>query len=119
MRLISLCPSLTELVFDLGRGQDLIGRTRYCIEPADRIEAVEALGGTKDPELARIVALAPDLVLLNREENRVEDHDATVALLAELGYASVWSKHLDETTAFSYLERDGDPLVIEILQMPV
>ena len=49
---------------------------------------------------------------------RVDDHDATVALLAELGYASVWSKRLDETTAFSYLERDGDPLVIEILEMP-
>lgn len=73
MRIISLCPSLTELVFDLGAGAELVGRTAWCVHPADRVESVEKVGGTKTPDVARIVALHPDLVLMNEEENRVED----------------------------------------------
>ncbi len=73
MRIVSLCPSLTELVFDLGRGADLVGITKFCVHPADRVGAIEKVGGTKNPKVERIVELAPDLVLLNREENRIED----------------------------------------------
>lgn len=76
MRIVSLCPSLTELVFDLGAGADLVGRTRFCIHPADRVAGVAICGGTKDPRLERIVELAPDLVLMNEEENRRQDADA-------------------------------------------
>lgn len=76
MRIVSLCPSLTELVFDLGRGAELVGITDYCVHPADRVGAVEKVGGTKSPKIDRIVALAPDLVLLNEEENRREDAEA-------------------------------------------
>ena len=61
MRLVSLCPSLTELVFDLGAGDELVGLTRWCVHPADRVRAVEKVGGSKDPDVARIVELAPDL----------------------------------------------------------
>ena len=73
MRIVSLCPSLTELVFDLGRGSDLVGITRYCVHPAEGVQGVEKVGGTKDPDVERIVALEPDVVLLNEEENRRED----------------------------------------------
>ena len=76
MRIVSLCPSLTELVVDLGRGDDLVGRTKFCIHPADLAERVPSVGGTKDPKVARIVALRPDLVLVNEEENRREDAEA-------------------------------------------
>ncbi len=76
MRIISLCPSLTELAFDLGRGQDLVGITRYCVHPAAGVAAVEKVGGPKDPKVARIVELVPDVVLLNEEENRLEDAEA-------------------------------------------
>jgi ABC-type Fe3+-hydroxamate transport system substrate-binding protein len=79
MRIVSLCPSLTELVFDLGRGAELVGRTRFCIHPAGRVDAVEKVGGTKNPKIDRIVELAPDLVLLNEEENRREDAEALTA----------------------------------------
>lgn len=79
MRLVSLCPSLTELVFDLGRGEELVGRTRFCVHPAGLVDDVERVGGTKNPKVARIVALAPDLVLLNEEENRREDWEALEA----------------------------------------
>lgn len=83
MRLISLCPSLTELVFDLGRGADLVGVTEWCVHPAEGVRSIEKLGGTKNPRVARIVELAPDLVLMNEEENRREDAEA----LARAGIA--------------------------------
>ncbi len=78
-RVVSLVPSLTELLFDLGAGERLIGVTRYCIEPADGLADVERVGGTKNPALDRIVELAPDLVLVDRDENRREDFDALAA----------------------------------------
>ena len=65
MRIVSLCPSLTELVFDLGRGAELVGITDWCVHPKERVGAVEKVGGTKTPKLARIVELAPDVVLMN------------------------------------------------------
>jgi len=76
VRIVSLCPSLTELVFDLGRGGDLVGVTDYCVHPADGVASIEKVGGTKTPEIDRIAELAPDLVLLNEEENRLEDAEA-------------------------------------------
>jgi iron complex transport system substrate-binding protein len=76
MRIVSLCPSLTELVFDLGLGRSLVGRTKFCVHPADRVDAVERVGGTKNPKVDRIIEIAPDIVLLNSEENRREDWEA-------------------------------------------
>lgn len=76
MRIVSLCPSLTELVFDLGRGDDLVGRTKFCVHPAGRVERVPSMGGTKNPKVERIVAARPDIVLMNEEENRREDAEA-------------------------------------------
>ncbi len=81
MRLISLCPSLTELLFDLGLGESIVGRTKFCVHPVGAVDAVEKLGGTKNPRIERIIELRPDLVLLNTEENRREDAEA----LAEAG----------------------------------
>lgn len=79
MRLISLCPSLTELLFDLGLGSSVVGRTKFCVHPEGAVDAVEKVGGTKNPRLERIIELRPDLVLLNEEENRREDADALSA----------------------------------------
>ena len=79
MRIVSLCPSLTELVFDLERGADLVGVTRFCIHPAYGVASVEKVGGTKNPKVQRIIELEPDLVLLNAEENRIEDAEALQA----------------------------------------
>ncbi len=79
MRLISLCPSITKLVFDLGAGPELVGVTKYCIEPRDGVASLEKVGGTKDPHVQRIRELRPDLVLFNQEENRREDFEALSA----------------------------------------
>jgi ABC-type Fe3+-hydroxamate transport system substrate-binding protein len=75
-RVVSLVPSLTELVCWLGAADRLIGRTRFCVEPAGEVEGVAVVGGTKDPDVPRIVALRPDFVIANREENRREDIEA-------------------------------------------
>lgn len=73
VRLVSLCPSLTELLFDLDVGAQLVGRTKFCVHPEGDVERVEKLGGTKNPKIGRIVELAPDVVFMNEEENRAED----------------------------------------------
>jgi ABC-type Fe3+-hydroxamate transport system substrate-binding protein len=72
-RVVSLVPSLTDTVFGLGAGERLVGRTIYCVEPRSRVRDVPAFGGTKNPDVAGIVAAEPDLVLLCTEENRKED----------------------------------------------
>lgn len=74
MRVVSLVPSTTETVAALGRAEWLVGVTEYCTVGAP--PAVERLGGTKNPALEQIVALRPDLVLVNTEENRPPDIEA-------------------------------------------
>ncbi len=72
-RVVSLVPSLTETLCDLGVGCRLVGISRYCAEPADDLRFVPRVGGTKNPDREKIAALEPDLILLNGEENRQED----------------------------------------------
>src|SRR6201992_2603918 len=72
-RVVSLVPSLTEAVAVSAPGL-LVGATDWCTHPADL--AVTRVGGTKNPDIAAIVALAPDVVLMNEEENRVPDIEA-------------------------------------------
>ncbi|WP_329446453.1 helical backbone metal receptor [Streptomyces sp. NBC_01426] len=72
-RVVSLVPSLTEAVAVSAPGR-LVGVTDWCTHPADLDEAgVVRIGGTKNPDVARIVALRPDLVIANEEENRAPD----------------------------------------------
>ncbi|MDP6837378.1 MAG: helical backbone metal receptor [Planctomycetota bacterium] len=95
MRIVSLCPSLTEMLFDLGRGDELVGITDWCIHPAQAVSTVEKVGGTKTPDTARIIELAPDIVLLNDEENRLED--ARVLEGAGINCLSTFPKTVLET----------------------
>ncbi|MFI5975989.1 helical backbone metal receptor [Streptomyces sp. NPDC051452] len=73
MRVVSLVPSLTEAVAETLPGV-LVGATDWCARPVDL--DVTRIGGTKNPRVDRIVALAPDLVIANEEENRAPDLDA-------------------------------------------
>jgi ABC-type Fe3+-hydroxamate transport system substrate-binding protein len=72
-RIVSLVPSTTETLFALGAGDRVAGCTRYCVEPAGPLAGVPRVGGTKNPQLERIAELRPDLVIVNREENRAQD----------------------------------------------
>ena len=79
-RIVSLVPSLTETLFALGAGPRVVAVTRYCEEPAAAVASMPKVGGTKNPDLAAIGALTPDLVIMNAEENRREDFEALAAL---------------------------------------
>ena len=68
-RIVSLLPSATETLCALGLGDALVGVTVYCAEPRALVRDKARVGGTKDPDLTRIRALAPDLVVANMEEN--------------------------------------------------
>ena len=72
-RIISLVPSWTETLFAMGLGNEVVGVTKFCVEPADGVAAVEKIGGTKNPDLRAIAKLEPDFVIANAEENRRED----------------------------------------------
>jgi len=60
----------------LGLGSELVGVTRYCVQPRETTAGIPKVGGTKNPDLAAIRSLGPDLVFANAEENRREDLDA-------------------------------------------
>src|SRR5512143_2306589 len=68
-RIVCLVPSITELLFDLGLETQLVGRTRYCIHPAGRVEAIVSVGGTKKLKLALLEELQPTHVIINIDEN--------------------------------------------------
>jgi ABC-type Fe3+-hydroxamate transport system substrate-binding protein len=70
MKVISLVPSITEALFDLGLTEkEIIGRTKFCIHPAEKVKNVEIIGGTKNLNIEKIRSLHPDLILANKEEN--------------------------------------------------
>jgi ABC-type Fe3+-hydroxamate transport system substrate-binding protein len=66
---VSLVPSHTETLIAVGAAGRLAGRTTYCVEPAGEVERVPTFGGTKNPDLAGIIAAGPALVVANHEEN--------------------------------------------------
>jgi iron complex transport system substrate-binding protein len=76
MRVVSLCPSITETLVAIGGLKSLAGVTRYCTRPKGLLWGVPRIGGTKTPDLPRILDLKPDLVFANAEENRREDVEA-------------------------------------------
>jgi ABC-type Fe3+-hydroxamate transport system substrate-binding protein len=76
VRIVSLCPSITESLVALGLAEALVGVTRWCVRPREVTARLRKVGGTKDPDLAAILSLRPDLVFANMEENRREDVEA-------------------------------------------
>jgi ABC-type Fe3+-hydroxamate transport system substrate-binding protein len=75
-RIVSLVPSITELVCELGLADQLIGRTGFCIHPNDKLAKIPKVGGTKTVNLKKIRELAPTHVIVNVDENRKETADA-------------------------------------------
>ncbi|MEM8586141.1 MAG: helical backbone metal receptor [Bacteroidota bacterium] len=73
-RIISLVPSLTELICELGLRDQLVGCTKYCVHPSDlrKSEKITVIGGTKNIHFDKAEALAPDLIVANKEENTKE-----------------------------------------------
>ncbi len=71
-RIVSLVPSQTELLFDLGLGDRVVGLTKFCTHPAAQVTHKTKVGGTKNFNFEKIEALKPDLIIGNKEENYKE-----------------------------------------------
>jgi len=78
-RIVSLVPSLTELLFALDLGECVVGRTGFCVHPRDAVRAVPKVGGTKTVDIERVLALRPTHLVVNVDENE----RPTVERLAE------------------------------------
>ncbi|MDN3293631.1 helical backbone metal receptor [Streptomyces ficellus] len=98
MRVVSLVPSLTEAVAVSAPGL-LVGATNWCTHPAGL--DVARIGGTKNPDVAAVAALRPDLVIANEEENRAPD----LAALRAAGLDVLVTEVRDLEQAFAELDR--------------
>jgi len=77
-RIVSLVPSTTESLFELGCADRVVGVSRFCVHPTE-VSEVPRVGGTKDVDIDRVLALEPDVVIGNCEENTREVFDALEA----------------------------------------
>jgi ABC-type Fe3+-hydroxamate transport system substrate-binding protein len=84
VRIVSLVPSLTELLCALGLAPLLVGRTGFCIHPRAALAAVTKVGGTKDVNIEKIRKLAPTHLLVNIDENEKPTVDALAAFVPNL-----------------------------------
>lgn len=96
-RLVSLAPSVTEILFALGLGERVVGVTRYCDFPPEAAERT-VVGGYLDPSYETIVALEPDRVLL------IQDHEGTERRLAQLGLSTLRVDHHDVAGIFASID---------------
>ncbi len=87
-RIVSLVPSQTELLHDLGLGERVVGITKFCIHPANWFRSKERIGGTKTVNINKVASLRPDLIIANKEENTKEAIEQLSAI------APVWTSDI-------------------------
>jgi ABC-type Fe3+-hydroxamate transport system substrate-binding protein len=101
-RIISIVPSQTELLYDLGLNDEVIGITKFCVHPASWFQSKTRIGGTKQLNLPLIESLGPDLVLANKEENVKEQVEAVAR------FCPVWCSNIRSMPeAFEMIETIG------------
>jgi ABC-type Fe3+-hydroxamate transport system substrate-binding protein len=71
-RIVSLVPSITETLFDLGLEDEVVGITKFCVHPNKWFRHKTRIGGTKNVDIEKVLALQPDLIIANKEENVAE-----------------------------------------------
>lgn len=134
-RVVSLCPSITETLLALGA--PVVGRTRYCIHPADQVKGIPDVGGTKKLRFEDIDALKPDLIIAEKEENtredvaRLEKHypvyvcdvvdiDSALKMIGALGRLcgadqQATAMESEISLKFKQIEKSGQPLRVAYL----
>ena len=83
-RIVSLVPSQTELLASLGLDEEVVGITKFCIHPNRWFKSKKRIGGTKDVKIQEVLALQPDLIIANKEENE----QGVLEILSQ--FAPVW-----------------------------
>lgn len=84
MRIVSVVPSQTELLYDLGLRDEVVGITKFCIHPEEWFHVKTRIGGTKKLDIEKIKSLNPDLIIANKEENTMEQIEELIK------YFPVW-----------------------------
>lgn len=117
-RIISIVPSQSELLWDLGLKKELVGITKFCIHPEEMFKTIERVGGTKNLNIEKIRLLKPDLIIGNKEEN---EHSQILELQKEF---KVWMsdiytledalKAINETGSLVNKEKEADSMTIKI-----
>jgi ABC-type Fe3+-hydroxamate transport system substrate-binding protein len=116
VRIVSLVPSQTELLADLGLGDKVVGITKFCVHPREWFESKVRVGGTKDVSLSKVASLKPDLIIVNKEENLPEQVEELTTI------APVWVSNVkDVLSAIIMVERignltDTEPRANEIIE---
>lgn len=102
-RIISLVPSITELLFDLGLEKSIVGVTKFCVHPEIARKEKIIIGGTKNVHIEKLKSLLPDLIIANKEENEK-------AQIAELEKKfPVWLSDVEDfASALKMIEQLGD-----------
>ena len=102
-RIISIVPSQTELLFDLGLDKRIIGITKFCIHPKDNVKHTAKIGGTKQLNIEKIKALQPDLIIANKEENERSQVEEL------MNVCPVWISDINDlASAIDMIERVGE-----------
>lgn len=121
-RVVSLIPSMTESLFDLGFGETVVGITDYCVHPAEKLTALPRLGGPKNARVDEVVALKPELVFVNQEENTPQVIQALVD--ADLNVWMTFPQSVDDAldilrTLLGIYHTDTPAMLITSLQTVV
>ncbi|HSB92724.1 MAG TPA: helical backbone metal receptor [Flavitalea sp.] len=115
MKIVSLVPSITELLADLGLDNEVQGITKFCIHPTHFRKTKIIVGGTKNLHLDRIRSIAPDLVIANKEENTKEQVEALQAefrvYLTDINNFDDALSMIRETGKLTMRERDAESLI--------
>lgn len=102
MKIISLVPSITQLLFDIGLENSIVGRTKFCIHPKEKINDIPTVGGTKNIDLQKINLLQPDIIFATKEEN---EKDQIVALKKDYKVIVFDIKNLEDN--YKMIEKIG------------
>lgn len=102
-RIVSLVPSITELLYDLELGDQVVGITKFCVHPSEWFKNKTRIGGTKDIHIEKIKALKPTLIIASKEENIKEQVEA-LAGFTEILLTDV----VDYASALEMIESVGE-----------
>ena len=120
-RIVSLVPSQTELLYSLGLDEEVVGITKFCVHPKQWFNMKTRIGGTKNLNMEKIIALSPDLIIANKEENIKESVEELSEIfpvwISDIANLRDSIKMIKDISQLVGKEQDGLSLSYEIDQL--
>lgn len=117
-RIVSLVPSITELVCDLGLRESLVGVTKFCVHPHGLLQEKQIIGGTKNVNIQKVAALKPGLILASKEENVQEQIEELAArfpvYVSDVKDLPAAMQMIEDVSRMCRKEKEGERLNHEI-----